>query len=496
MGRHRTQNDEPGADRGRDGRRGGVGERLVERGGEHAQVGGRARARRVAVARPGRRAGRGTGRGRGPAGIRSPAPSTAPDGVVRSRAAAIGAPRVGVAERRVAARRRPRRRPRAASRTATGGRRSSASTSARYWSPRAATNDGWVTTTSPRSRSAGDQLDGDHRAVLDAVAGRGADVVPRGEGEDQLGARHAVHGDRPPGRRARAEPADELVERRQPGVVEDELHRPAGQADVGVGGNGGPPVTATASGKPSPPPRRRALERRPRSSVGVEVGDAGDAVGRPAPARRPPTSGGGAPMRRPQDVVEPVQAAGRPPVRRARRPRSSRSPSPVGRQRRGVEHPQRPAAVLHPHRPVGHERVEAVPVERAGDATRGSRSPRTHPVPWRRRRAGRRRSAAGIADVRWAEADRLPRRGHRQQVDVVVVQPGQHSPAGGVDDDVGAAPRRRRRAVTTPPAQRTSTHSPGDLGVADQQRGRTRPALRRAPGTSAIAAAISSSGSS
>ncbi len=99
--------------------------------------------------------------------------------------------------------------------------------------------------------------------------------------------------------------------------------------------------------------------------------------------------------------------------------------------------------MLHAHRPAGHERVEAIPIERAGDGL-------VVPDPAQPARPCGRGGAQGgveggaVADVRWAEADRLPRRGERQQVDVMVVQPRQHGPAGGVDDDVGAGAAWRR----------------------------------------------------
>ena len=86
-----------------------------------------------------------------------------------------------------------------------------------------------------------DQLDGDHRAVLDAVARPDPDVVERGDGHDELAAGHAVHGDRPTEAAGGAEAAGELVRCRQPGVVEQELDRTASQLVAGAGGQAGPP---------------------------------------------------------------------------------------------------------------------------------------------------------------------------------------------------------------------------------------------------------------
>ena len=76
---------------------------------------------------------------------------------------------------------------------------------------------------------------------------------------------------------------------------------------------------------------------------------------------------------------------------------------------------------------------------------------------------------------------------------MVVVQAGQQRAAGGVDDDVGARRRHRPTWVTAPPAQRTSTRRPATSASRISSVGAVGQA---STGTSAIAAAISASGSS
>ncbi len=77
---------------------------------------------------------------------------------------------------------------------------------------------------------------------------------------------------------------------------------------------------------------------------------------------------------------------------------------------------------------------------------------------------------------------------------MVVVEPGQQGPAVGVDDDIGAG----GNAVADRdhhPADAVDVDQPAvDLGPADQQRRRDQ--RQASTGTSAIAAAISASGSS
>ena len=218
----------------------------------------------------------------------------------------------------------------------------------------------------------------------------------------------------------------------QAGVVEDDLHRAARQADVERRPARAAPVTATASGKPGRlAPRRRAAARCGGVGRRREVGDAGDAEARPARPPRRATSGGRAADALAQHVVHPVQPAGRPPA-------SSRSiPSPRQRldagpaQGRAVEHPQLPGAVLHADRAVGDERVEAVAVERTGD--RLVVADGAHPVAAR----------APLAQARRA----------RPAADVDRLRAPRPSPAGGRGG-------RGARAAAPPPAASTTTSAP------------------------------------
>ena len=91
-----------------------------------------------------------------------------------------------------------------------------------------------------------------------------------------------------------------------------------------------------------------------------------------------------------------------------------------------------------------------------------------------------------------ADVDGPAGRGHRHEVHVVVVEPRQQGAAAGIDVDVGA--RRHRAEVGDDAIVAAHVDAPTvDVGVAQQQRRRCGQA---STGTSAIAAAISSSGSS
>ena len=260
-----------GADGGGDGGRGGVGEGHGERGGEDAEVGGGAgldaarSAGRVVDGREEEVEGAGGGDALG----------GAEHGARRRRAVARGGDRraTGWRHRTAHRSRRPRRRPPASSepqrhRSAT----SPASTSARYWSPRSATKEGWVTTTRPRSPKRRDQLDRDHRAVLDAVAGARCRPRPTRRGRRQLGAGHAVDGDRPPGPAGRAEPR--APARRSAAAGRRRARTSPARAARSVpaaAGSPGPPVTTTPigssrrrrGGRPRPHPRSASCRTRP-----------------------------------------------------------------------------------------------------------------------------------------------------------------------------------------------------------------------------------------
>jgi hypothetical protein len=75
-------------------------------------------------------------------------------------------------------------------------------------------------------------IGGQHRAVLEPVAAGPPGRVERGQRERELDAGHAVHCHRPPRRVRGRDVPGEVVERRQRGVVEQELHRP--ERDLGL----------------------------------------------------------------------------------------------------------------------------------------------------------------------------------------------------------------------------------------------------------------------
>jgi hypothetical protein len=79
-------------------------------------------------------------------------------------------------------------------------------------------------------------------------------------------------------------------------------------------------------------------------------------------------------------------------------------------------------------------------------------------------------------------------------VHVVVVEAGQQRAAGGVDDDVGVSPGRVTDRGDDAVGAVDVDQAAVDLGAPDQQRRRVQ--RQASTGTSAIAAAISASGSS
>ena len=120
-----------------------------------------------------------------------------------------------------------------------------------------------------------------------------------------------------------------------------------------------------------------------------------------------------------------------------------------------------PGAVLHAARPGGHEGVEGVAVEVAGDrfVVPDAAQPRT-----RRQRSIGRAELVGErpvpGDRRRPARDRRRRRGESEQVEVVVVQPGEQGPAAGVDQVSGAGRaggNDRGDALAAGLASRTST---------------------------------------
>ena len=207
------------------------------------------------------------------------------------------------------------------------------------------------------------------------------------------------------------------------------------------------------------------------------IGDPGDPDGqqpRPTAARStaaPPSA----------TAVPGAVAASRPRRRQPRRtggvvhPDGDRSPASA---RRAVPSSRRPAVVLvvadHPH---------------AGRALRGGPAHGgVEPV--------------GTVDV--ADVERVEGRGHRQQVEVVVVEPGQHGPAVDVERRRGARrrqvgpdgrrsprPRRARRpSARRPPRRRSSRVLIRRPARTTPCRRRARPRRRPAGGPAGAAAAV------
>nr|WP_235947965.1 hypothetical protein [Candidatus Frankia alpina] len=126
-------------------------------------------------------------------------------------------------------------------------------------------------------------------------------------------------------------------------------------------------------------------------------------------------------------------------------------------QCRRVEHPQCPAPVLHPHRPVGQQRVEGMPVEVTGH--RRVVANRAHPP--RRLRDRCRAQPGDVDDLRRPHPHRRRRRRQRQQVDMMVVQSGQQRAAVDVDDGLTRARAQRVGAdLDDPPAREPHVREP------------------------------------
>ena len=102
------------------------------------------------------------------------------------------------------------------------------------------------------------------------------------------------------------------------------------------------------------------------------------------------------------------------------------SVSPTRASARRVQDPHRTAAVLDPHGVLGDERIQLFAVELAGD--RGVVADGPDPAVGSRRRpvASACASCAFVRTSRRPDREGVERRGHRPQVQVMVVQSGQH----------------------------------------------------------------------
>ena len=237
----------------------------------------------------------------------------------------------------------------------------------------------------------------DHRAVLDPVAGQPPRGVQRGERENELDARHAVHRYRAPGGVRLTHVVGEVVKRRQRGVVEQDLHRPRLIARLAAGRN--------LRGRHAVQPLRDVPsrgQRRQRSSA-VAPGVASVKPVTPSAAALPLTAGQ---VRRPRAGT---RSASQRSIRHSRPSagRRCRAPRPAAARTRrssepggggGIHYPERAGAVLHPHRAVGEEPVERPAVQGPGD--RLVVADAAQPGARRQRRVGRAQLRARSSAVR------------------------------------------------------------------------------------------------
>jgi hypothetical protein len=141
-----------------------------------------------------------------------------------------------------------------------------------------------------------------------------------------------------------------------------------------------------------------------------------------------------------------------------------------GGEGRGVEHPQRAAPMLNPHRSIRNDGIQPVTVERTGnvvviaDAAYLSAGGCALACLGQ----GLRKCCAG-SDGGRPELNRIRRGRHREQVKMVIMQAGQQRPAGPFDDFLirlapEAARDRRNPSVPDPHVDPPALH----FSVADQ----------------------------
>ena len=269
--------------------------------------------------------------------------------------------------------------------------------------------------------------------MLDPIPRPDAGLVERREREGEGDARDAVDGDRPPGGVRGADPIHEPAERGEEVVLHDELDRPEVQGRRrGVGGETRTTGDLDGAGEVG---ASRVGEELPVGCVlgGRGVGDRGDAAGgepltdrrevrrlaRPAPTE--PVVGSEDAARGP--VVLVTLDAGMP-----------GGLGPDGVERPAVQQPHRPGAVLDSDRPPGHEAVEGVTVEVAGDRLVVVDAP--EPLPgWSGGIGGGERHPDCVtgADGGRSERHRTGPGGHRRQVEVVVMEAWEQGTAAAVD---------------------------------------------------------------
>ena len=253
-----------------------------------------------------------------------------------------------------------------------------------------------------------------------ACAARIASTVASKSGSDDLG-EHELHGAprdtrmRRIGERERAHHEQPLREgaRRRGGLEQRELG--GGVARGGVGG-------------------ARDAEARERRARRREIGRIGRAEPRAQPGVGAVDAARGAPGRVALDAGRIAAAVEAEPL-----------------DARRAQDPERAAAVLDAERDARRERVEVAAVERARD--RVVVADAADPAPARPRAAQRALEIVARAHLGRAAAHRVGRRGERQQVQVVVVEPGKQRAARRVEALLAAAGLERRADLRDPLAR-------------------------------------------
>ncbi len=266
--------------------------------------------------------------------------------------------------------------------------------------------------------------------MLEAIVGARTGLGEGARGEDQLRAPDAVDRDAPLARVRRRDRRAERLEARKGALVEDELHVCASDLRVRRRGkrDGAHHREPLGEGARSD----RGLEQREGGGVGVgrRIGDPGDAGAREEASDGRQIGGSGRREPRAQPGIEAEEAA-RGATRGVALDARSVGPAiePEALDRARVQHPKCTAAVLDAGRPVGDERIEADPVERACDRlVVADTAQKISGIG-----AERVRERGAIRDGGRAAGYGLERGSQGEEMDVVVVQPGKQGAALGVE---------------------------------------------------------------
>ena len=301
----------------------------------------------------------------------------------------------------------------------------------------------------PGGGQLGDGVVGHGRGVLDAVRWVPAGAAQRRQRHDQLRGGDAVQRDRHILGMPVTHPPGELVEI-ETVVVQDSLARRQ-------------KVHALTQ---VPAPARLGHHRRVRGTeIGRRVGQTGDTVTAQAVAELRQVRLGARQRRRPRDVGAAQPAVGMP-----------GQPEPLQPSR--IHRPQHAAAVLHPHRHrrasrVQHPAVEfacagVVIADRPNPAVGTDGCPREQPA-----------QIVEVPHHLGADMHRRHRRRGRADVQVVVVQPGQHGAARRVVDILAGSRHQPVGDVDDPCSDPdVGGRTVEQHGPLDQHRAASRPATR------------------